>query len=369
MVLLHVQLDNFYAFKNFQMDLTYPKKIVDSPIREEHLEGFPNFRYKKVNIIMGANASGKTTLGCALRDIFYFLKRKNYSLIPEAIGDPTKEASFTLDLVSRNILYNISCSFLPTRGTEYNAEDIKLEIREEAIRPRDSYESCLKRLKQAPFSPRENYLDELNKLRGLAWLFEFPDDTRRILSFNLDDTKFVYILENILKALDPSIQKVERSKEVDDAYIVRLQNEAVILQNDTPFDTERLSSGTKAGVEIATVVSSLLQGRNTFYYCDEKFSYIHSDVEKAILALMIDSIRPNEQLFFTTHNTDILDMDLPKHSFTFLRKDLNNAEQPISCISASSLLKRSSDSLKNAVENDLFSVAPAVDLIFAIANL
>ena len=32
MVVLNVQLDNFYAFKNFQMDMTYPKKIVDSYI-------------------------------------------------------------------------------------------------------------------------------------------------------------------------------------------------------------------------------------------------------------------------------------------------------------------------------------------------
>lgn len=37
---------------------------------------------------------------------------------------------------------------------------------------------------------------------------------------------------------------------------------------------------------------------------------------------MIDLLRPNGQLFFTTHNADILDMNLPKHSFTFLRKDI-----------------------------------------------
>ena len=104
-------------------------------------------------------------------------------------------------------------------------------------------------------------------------------------------------------------------------------------------------------------------------YCDEKFSYIHSDLEKATLSLMIDLLRPNGQLFFTSHNADILDMSLPKHSFTFLRKDLSNSDCPIESIDASSLLKRNTDSLKNAVENDLFSCAPAVDLIYAIADL
>ena len=117
------------------------------------------------------------------------------------------------------------------------------------------------------------------------------------------------------------------------------------------------------------VVSSLLQGFNTFFFFFEKFSYIHSDIEKAVLSLMIDSIRPNEQLFFTTHNTDILDMNLPKHTFTFLRKTLEGDEHLISCVSASSLLKRSSDSLKNAVENDMFSTSPMVDLIYAIGGL
>lgn len=373
MVVLNVRLDNFYAFKNFEMNLTYPKKIVDSYIPDEHLENFPNFRYKKVNIIMGANASGKTTLGCMLRDIFNFLHRKNYSMIIDAINDRNREASFTIDLVCKSdTLYRITCMVSPKPNKEYSTGDIKLEIRDETIRPKDSYESCLKRLNKAPYYPSKNYLDELDKMEGLAWLFEFPADTstNRILRFKTKDKRFLPIMENILKALDPSIQKVERSRDVKDTYVIRLQNnESVILQNETTFDTARLSSGTKAGVEIAMVVSALIQGLNGFYYCDEKFSYIHSDLEKAVLALMIDSILPNEQLFFTTHNTDILNMNLPKHAFTFLRKDLNDIEHPISCVSASSLLKRSSDSLKNAVENDLFSTSPALDLIFAIADL
>ena len=46
-------------------------------------------------------------------------------------------------------------------------------------------------------------------------------------------------------------------------------------------------------------------------------------------------------------------MPLPKHSFTFLKKDVLDDEEPIKCISASSMLKRNTDSLKNAVENDV----------------
>ena len=70
------------------MNLTYPKKIVGSSIEEEHLADRPNFRYKKVNIIMGANASGKTTFGRTLMKIFNFIDKKNYSFIVQSVIDP-----------------------------------------------------------------------------------------------------------------------------------------------------------------------------------------------------------------------------------------------------------------------------------------
>lgn len=370
MIVLNICLDNFYAFKNFEMNLTYPKKIVDSYIRDEHLKDHPNFRYKKVNIIMGANASGKTTFGYILMNIFNFMAKKNYTFITKTINDRSQTASFAIDMICESdILYRISCSISPKPDGNYDIDDVNLEIRSEKIWLKDSYESCIKRLEAVPYTSHGNYLQELEKMESLFWLFEYPEDTKRTLSFESKDKKFLCVLENILKALDPSIQKVEKSQDVEDAFVIRLRDRAIILQSGFPFDTDLLSSGTKAGVEIARVVSALMQGLNKFYYCDEKFSYIHSDIEKAVLSLLIDSIRPNEQLFFTTHNTDVLDMDLPKHAFTFLRKTFDGTEYQISCVSASSLLKRSSDSLKNAVENDMFSTSPMVDLIYAIADL
>lgn len=370
MVVLDVRLDNFYAFQNFHMNLTYPKKIVGSSIKDEHLPDRPNFRYKKVNIIMGANASGKTTLGHMLRSIFNFVHKKNYDLITDVIDDVSKVASFTLDMVCRhNILYRISCQIAPKSGDKYTSDDISVEIREEKILSKDSYASCIKRLEEAPYFPEDSYIEELEKVEGLDWFFEYPRDTDRVLSLPNKDETFKLVLENILKALDPSIQRVDISNEVDSTYVIRINNRSVIIQDGEKFETEQLSSGTKAGVEIALVVSALMQNKYSFYYCDEKFSYIHSDIEKAVLSLMVDYVRPNGQLFFTSHNTDILDVNLPKHSFTFLRKDVSNIECPITCIDAAALLKRNTDSLKSAVDNDMFSSAPAVDTIYAIAEI
>ena len=148
-----------------------------------------------------------------------------------------------------------------------------------------------------------------------------------------------------------------------------MRNQDVIIQDGELTKSDILSSGTKAGITIAGMVTAIINGENGFYYCNEKFSYIHTDIEKAFLSLMIQCLRKNDQLFFTTHNTDILDLPLPKHTFTFLKKDINDDTESIKCVNASEFLKRSTDSVKNAVENDLFSTAPSTELIYQLEEL
>ena len=43
MIILNVELDNFYAFRNFKMNLTYPKKIVG-------LKGYGLTIHENINI-------------------------------------------------------------------------------------------------------------------------------------------------------------------------------------------------------------------------------------------------------------------------------------------------------------------------------
>lgn len=51
-----------------------------------------------------------------------------------------------------------------------------------------------------------------------------------------------------------------------------------------------------------------------------------------------------------------------------MKKDIYNEKMPIKCISADEILKRNTDSLKSAVENDLFRTAPSVDCVYDIIS-
>ena len=172
----------------------------------------------------------------------------------------------------------------------------------------------------------------------------------------------------MLKTLDTSIKEVIKVKELDNTYAIKYDRYSVLIKDGEITNAEYLSSGTKAGIDIAYTLTALICDWHDFYYCDERFSYVNSDVEKACLSIMIDKLVGRKQLFFTTHNTDVLDMQLPKHSFIFLKKDINNSENPIKCINASYYLKRNTDSLKHAVENDLFCTVPELHRLYEILD-
>lgn len=176
-------------------------------------------------------------------------------------------------------------------------------------------------------------------------------------------------LNHTLKVLDPAIKGIIKLNELEDTYAIQMGKEEILIKDGKILNPSMLSSGTKSGLDIAGIVASIKSDKHSFYYCDEKFSYVHSDIEKGFLSLMISLLKPNSQLFFTTHNLDILDLPLPKHSFNFLKKEIFEDDQVIKVINAADYLKKSTDSLRNAVDNDLFSVSPNLDLLYEIEDL
>lgn len=72
MIVLNLELDNLFAFEDFKINFSYPKKVENSSIKDEFLKDRPNFRYKKVNILLGTNSTGKTSIGKAMMAILTF---------------------------------------------------------------------------------------------------------------------------------------------------------------------------------------------------------------------------------------------------------------------------------------------------------
>jgi len=372
MIVMDIKVDNFFAFRNFHINTSYPKKIVDSYIEQEFLEGRSNFRYKKVNVLMGANATGKTSIGKMIMHIFNFMDHKNFENLVKLICDNTSQAFFSIDfVVEQYCLYRVITKISPMTQGKYTSSDIDVLVKCTNIGTRDSYETCSSRLDILPENKEDNYMEELNKVHGLSWMFQYPMGSFAKNSIYKPENPLLYtqILNYTLQALDPSVERVEAVGSVENTYVIKIKDHSVVMQDGKFTTPELLSSGTKAGVEVADMISSIFSGEHDFYYCDEKFSYIHSDIEKAFLTIMIQRLKNNSQLFFTTHNTDILDMPLPKHSFSFLKRDIHDSAQPIKCICASEYLKRNTDSLRSAADNDLFSASPSLDFIYKIAEL
>lgn len=367
MIIMDIQIDNMHGFKKFHMNMSYPKRIVDSAIDGEFLEERPNFRYKKLNIIMGSNATGKTSLGKVLMVFANYFQDGLYGRFINIITDEQRMATLTVDFVTNeNRLYRFSFTAMPKSDEKYTENDIDITIQSVEINKRDNYEICAAKLDKKIAVQDVKY----DEIRINGWYFTYPSDTYKKVYKTLEnDERYISILKTVLQTLDPSIIDVVKLQEIDNAYVIKWDCCSAIIKDGKISDGTALSSGTKEGVNISYIIASLYSDKHDFYYCDEVFSYVSSDIEKACLSIMIEKLTNRKQLFFTTHNTDILDMQLPKHTFSFLKKDVHNPNKFVQCVNASDYLKRGTDSLKNAVENDLFCIAPDLNKIYNLSKL
>lgn len=356
MIVLKLTLDHIYEFDDFQINFTYPKKIVNSIIKNEHLDGRERFRYKKAVILMGANATGKTSLRKTLLRIFGYMVNANPLPLCEMVSG--EKGSFSIDFVNGDYrLQRLSAEITPSRN------DVSIQYMDSEIGLLDSYEKCASTLKDRTKEATTN-ATSLKKLVGeIGFRFAYPEIEKTLKLSKTNKAILLKTLHAVIGTLDPTLQDVSLSKDLKDTFIIRRKDTEIIIQEGKLLNREVLSSGTAEGVDVAIFLAAMIAKESTFYYCDEHFSYIQSDIEKRIFGIMLDRIGANEQLIFTTNNTDMLDLNLPKHSYMFLRKLPEDGRYKISAVSASDVLKRNTDSIRNAVENDVFASLPQDSLL------
>lgn len=103
MVILRVACDNLYMFKDFELDFTYERKI-NHPLAEgDTLFEGSRIKVRKNLIVMGANASGKTTFGKLICAILNFIRGRNMDSGNFGLStiqyDKTKDANFEIEFV------------------------------------------------------------------------------------------------------------------------------------------------------------------------------------------------------------------------------------------------------------------------------
>lgn len=368
MIVMKVKLDNFLAFRDFSLDFSYPKKIVKSYIPCEYLPDAPNFRYRKLLILMGSNATGKTSLGQMFNHIFNLVMRKQTDMLIKSVCDTSRVSTLLLDFVPSEKPLKLCRFEVKIRHVENAGEpEIVACYRSTGIRSSDSYKSACERI-ESEMQEYGDYLDVIRGMPEMGYFFSYPMDVHPNTVPRYDSGNYRAILEKVLRVLDAGIERVEVVSNAKDAYNIHMLNgQNVLIQEGHIVDTSLLSSGTKAGIGIADILTAMKEHRCGFYYCDERFSYIQSEIEKAVLSLMLELLGDNEQLIFTTHNMDMLNLPLPKHTYVFLKKMVTEMGCEILCVNASDYLKRNTDVLRRAVENDIFSVLPDTGQIHSIA--
>ncbi|MBK0098470.1 ATP-binding protein [Erwinia sp. S63] len=392
MIFTRLKFSNLYAFADAELNLSYPRKPVNMPLEAEYLTGRPKFYYKKVCIITGGNASGKTSLGRVLLWIQIFLRTKELKNTLR-INNKAQNASFEVDFATEDYLHHRL--YVSLYLNELNTIFIR-EMRYGSVRIglNDTCAKTTEKLK-ALFhtglpSSSETYFNESNDSDGSAiierfksikfyggWYYllsETKESTTEISGVNKD------ILERVIKTFDSSILGVSEMQDSsekdsknkpDSVYLIKFKNSdsLVVTSKGEITNSDRLSRGTYEAVTLSHFISSVITDneslkRNEYipsmtYFLDEKLAYTHSELERIIVALVISKMKENTQFFYTTHNMDIFELDLPVHSFIFLKKTDDSSE----FVEASSVLKKNDRSMRNAVERDVFGVIPDTSLV------
>lgn len=373
MIFIQLKIDNFYMFKDTVVDFTYQKKIKNSTIKSEYLQDFPNIKYKKVCIFMGANASGKTSLGRIMCSINNYLVGNAVEGAVEAIHDKNKNASIELVYITPETkkIHKLTARFnkdglifeqyqVCTLKKTYSLEKTVIEV--ENVAAEFMYDTKNNHNIENPGFKSVAYLTgNLTNTHPSNWNYSYSDFNNTSKLFKNTD---ITLLKKILQSFDSSIDRVASIIESDNkAHIIKFSNgDNVIIEGGNISQPQRLSRGTIEAIEVANFINFLITTKDGTFFLDEKMAYAHSEIEIAMLNLIIEKLKDNSQFFYTSHNYDVLAMNLPTHSYIFMKKD-----EFVEVIHPEKLGYTKNDrSLLGFVKNDVFNTLPDTAKIEAL---
>lgn len=378
MIFLNVALRNIYMFQDAKLDLTYPRKLPSSTVEDEWLEDFPKINFKRVLILSGANASGKTVFGKTLCMINNYISGRNINQesnwldLKKVMFDKKKLASFEVEFLTTETsqAHKLSATFDQDGLVEESYTCIDLQKNE----PQSAMYKRLSSSEPTSYyhKTKDNH-DIINagfssvavsqgKMKVPSkWNYRLCEVDNTSGSQGKITAHNTNIIKTFLSAFDSSITKVKSI--AAESYKIEFSNgEHALIDKGKLLDPDRLSRGTHEAIDIAMFYEAMKNesfGESSTFYLDEMLAYSHTEAEQSILNLLIDTLPRHSQLFYSTHNYDILDMNLPVHSHVFLKKDeYSEFIQP-----EKQGFNQNDRSLLGYVKNDVFGTLPNMDAI------
>lgn len=376
MVILRVACDNFYMFKNFELDLTYNRKVNHPLSKDDELFEGSRIKVRKNLIVMGANAAGKTTFGKLLCLILNFIRGNNlddqYFSLEKIQYEKSRDASFEIEFVVNSVAYLIKASFRDYNLQQeqvfsqkvyptYSIKKLRNKLRSNT--PIETFDANDKQMnigfKSFAFSvSKPSKFDESVKRLGFWFMLSEPISNATVYRSEVD----VDFLDKILPAIDNSVNSVKRLQVEGDntptnSYQISFKNNETltVLNGDLKTCGYRLSHGTFESIDFVFSLSVLRKGLASIFYIDERLSHMHPELE-IYLARQAFLQKPKDaQLFFTTHDTELFDLNAPNASYMIFRR---NNEGFNEAIFVSDKLSKNDRNLRSYYENDYFEVIP-----------
>lgn len=390
-MLVNFRVENYKSFKDFTEFSMKATKLKN--LQESNSFDIANISLLKSAVVYGANASGKSSLLHAMRDMQKIVKSstdiekaKKYKAKPFLLNIETekKPTIFEVEFVIDEVLYRYGFEIaMDATILEEWLFQKKLLVRSKEVRifertaEHTVFSSSFKEGKHLVEKTRDNalFLSVVAQFNGeisnkiLKWFNTFnvlssiKSEEFIGFSFNqLENENFREKIVNFIKSADVGIQNIKSKKlrydelNLDEDKLNLLSKEIIenIKENglasietmhiqydkDNSFDSLKSfeldfeSDGTKKLLALSGPILDTLQ-RGSILIVDELDNSLHTELINAIIKLFNSKeMNPNNaQLIFSTHDTNLLNQKLfRRDQIWFLQKDMFGASELYSLV-------------------------------------
>lgn len=388
MVFLSIYADNVYMFRDFCLDFTVQRRSSHFLSQNDALFDGSVISVRRKLLILGGNASGKTTFArllCAIQNYLIGREMSKYLNLIEKIYDPNRPGIIKAEFALKNVAFSIECEFdtkgvireslrrveiFPTYSTAKLREKLYSSKPVDSYDRRDSGTGTISTMVDSGlisyllFKPEnKSYLD---KFRGeTAFSYIFSDYASNQNSEKLQLTQET--LNKIVPHIDNSVERIVALKSEDPAIISN--SYMIVFKNGTKLtipdgdlknaDRTRLSHGTYEILQFLNFIAGIKNTSNMTAFADEQLPHSHTELE-AYFVMKALLISRTDQLFYTTHNAELLNLNIPPQMVLLFRR---NDEGFNEAIYVNERLKKNDRSIKGYYDNDFFGIMPDYSIL------